>query len=253
MNKRGQLTIFIIIALLIVAAIAGYFFIRGKIVFSETQLPPEAQSVKTFVDECLDSAAEETIYYIGQGGGYFVPPEISTKEGVTYYYKNKQNYIPTKEYIEEEIALFTAAQTIACVNNFSGFPDLDIRGEKIDASAKIKNEKIIIGLDYPLRITKGESVTVIKDFETIVPVRLGIVYNSVYKIFGKEPDYEGVCLSCILEESEKNDFYVDMLDEDDGTTIFIFRDEQSIIGNKTFEFMFANKYEFMSEEELDLE
>jgi hypothetical protein len=34
-----------------------------------------------------------------------------------------------------------------------------------------------------------------------------------------------------------------MMDYDEETVIFIFRDENSIINNKTYEFVFANKYE----------
>ena len=72
---------------------------------------------------------------------------------------------------------------------------------------------------------------------------MGIVYDSIEKIIKEQLNHESICLSCILDVSLENDLYVDMMDYDEKSVIFIFRDENSIINNKTYEFVFANKYE----------
>ena len=55
-NKRGQLTIFIIIAIVLVAGIGGFFLIRDKIMI--TRIPANIEpAYKTFLT-CLEENAE---------------------------------------------------------------------------------------------------------------------------------------------------------------------------------------------------
>lgn len=247
MQKKGQVTIFIIVAVVLVVGVIGFFILRGGISV-ENQLPPEAENVKVFVDDCLKTSTEEIIYYIGQGGGYFLSPEIVTESGFTYYYYDNKNYMPTKEFIEEEIALFSALNTLVCLNNFSDFKDIRIDKGELDSEAKISDNKVVVEVTYPLRITKGESSTEIKDFDTVVEVPLGLFYDSAYKLFGENEDYEYICLSCILEEAIEKDFYVNTFDEGENTKVFIFSDKKTIVNNETFEFIFANEYNLIESE-----
>lgn len=240
-QTKGQVTISVIIAVVIVATIVSYFVLRDRVSI-KNELSPDAEGVQTFIQECLDSSAREVVYYVGQRGGYFALPEFETDSGITYYYKGEKNYMPTKKFIEDEIALFTAGETVLCIDEFKRFPSLTIKNREINFSSELKEDEVVIYLHYPVRITKGESTTEIEDFETKVSVRLGAMYDSAYKLFGETPDYEAICLSCIVNEGKKNNLEVQIIDENKTTKIFIFSDNSSKIENKTFEFIFANEY-----------
>lgn len=102
-SKKGQVTIFVILAILIVAGILLYFVLR-KDVPEKIKYSPGTEQIYNFVQECLEDTAEEVIYNVGQGGGYYFPPEFSSDSGIVYYLVNGRNNMPSKEEIENEIS-----------------------------------------------------------------------------------------------------------------------------------------------------
>ena len=98
---------------------------------------------------------------------------------------------------------------------------------------------------YPIKITKGESTSTIEDFKAEISIRFGIVYDSVEELMQEQLTSEGICLSCLLNISLENDLYVDLMDYDDETVLFIFIDENSKINNESLVWIFANKYKII--------
>ena len=240
-SKKGQLTIFIIIAIFIVGVVVIFFGFREqiKIYFFN----PEIESVQSFVEDCIVGMGSEVVYDIGLGGGYYFPLNFSTPTGIPIYYSDGKSYMPLKEQIEKEISYYVDERLFFCTKNFVDFPDFEITQGEIKTKTTINEDEVVLDIKYPLSITKEDSTTLIEDFENIkIPVRFGIVHDSVEEIISEQLNHESICLSCILDVALENDLYVDMMDYDDETVIFIFRDENSKINNKTFEFVFANKY-----------
>ncbi len=237
MQKRGQITIFIIIAIIIVAGIAIFFSVRSQI--SIINYPPEIQNVYSFVEKCIEETGNEVVYNVGTGGGYYLPPEFSTDTGVPIYYSDGKDYMPSKIQIENEISDFAGETLFFCTRNFVDFPELEITQGEIKTKTVIKENEIILNVNYPISITKAGSTIVLNEFKNIkIPVRLGIVYDSVKK-FNDEAINDSICLSCGFDIAVENDLYVDMMDYNESTIIFIFSDENSIINNQTFNFVFA--------------
>ncbi len=240
-NKKGQLTIFIIFAILIVVGTLLFFTFRERINFNK--LSPEAESIFSFVEQCIKEEGEKSIYEIGTKGGYYLPNNFSTKTKVPYYYANKKKYMPSKEKIENEISLSLTNNLINCTKNFESFSEFDIKQENISPHVKISEEKISFNVNYPIRISYGENVDIIKEFNNIeIPSNLGVIYNSISKIIEEQLKTNKICLNCILEESLKNDFYVDLADYENETVIFIIQDKNNKLNNKSFDFVFASKY-----------
>ena len=239
MQKRGQLTIFIIIAIFIVGTVLLFLLYQKNFQFGA--LSPDAERVYNFVQDCIEQESVETIYQVAQNGGYFFPPNLSTESGVPIYYENGQNHIPSKEQIENEISFYINQKLFFCTRNFIDFPEMNINQSEIKTQTIIQDEKVLLSVDYPITIIKDSDKTLLKDFSYEIPVRMGIVYNSVEEFMQTQTESEGICLSCVLEISERNDLYVDMMDYDEQTVIFIFRDENSKIKNETFVWIFANR------------
>ena len=247
MEKKGQVTLFIIIAIVIVGIIVGFFILKGggiKKIFTS-----EASSVYLFVENCIEESGSEAVYVLGQGGGYSSPPNLSTSSGVAYYYLNDTSYMPSREEIEKEISDNMGIMLFSCIKNFSDFPDFEITQGEIKTETKIENNNVILNVEYPFTVIKGDDRTLFKEFENIkIPIRLGIIYDAVGEIIQEQLNQENICLSCVLDISVENDLYVGMLYHDEETIIFVIRDERSKINKKTFEFIFANKYENQEEE-----
>ena len=122
-KKKGQLTIFIILAIFIVgSAILFYSFRSGILtnIFS-----PDVGRVNSFVQDCIEEEASEILPRIGTGGGYFLPPNLSLDSGVPIYYFDEENHMPTKNEVEEEISFFMNDKLFLCRKNFRNFLDLE--------------------------------------------------------------------------------------------------------------------------------
>ena len=103
-NKRGQITIFIILSIFIVGVAFLFFMIEKNI--TSSPLETESSEVHNFVSECIEKEGSKMIYEVADGGGYFFPPEFSTNSGAPIYYESGKNFMPLKEDIENEISFF---------------------------------------------------------------------------------------------------------------------------------------------------
>jgi len=91
-NKKGQITVFIIIAILLLFSTALVLFIREKVsrtVPTEAELieevPEELMPVRNFVTSCLQKVSKEAFYKLGLHGGYIDPrPEYSNYTGALF-------------------------------------------------------------------------------------------------------------------------------------------------------------------------
>jgi hypothetical protein len=241
-DKKGQLTIFIIIAIIIVAIIISFFLIKNSKSLGKTG--NFGNDVNVYIQDCLKSSSEETIMNIGLRGGYYEIQEYSTQLGFTYYYdKNNNFHFPTLKVLENETSFYIEKELINCIGNFSNFKNYDlINYTKIATSSTIYEDQVKIEVIFPIIISKGEEKVTIEKFVYNIPVRLGLIYNATKNILKKTPNSKGVCLNCIYFESVENDIKINLFDEEELITIFIIEDEYFEVNENKFKFIFANYY-----------
>ena len=241
MKKRGQVTIFIIVAIAIVAIIM-IFFIFNK--YKPETVDVEIEPIQLFVVSCIKTTGAEAISLVGEKGGYILSPENSIDNRIAIYYDEGRNLMPSKEKIESEIESYVNDLLFFCTKNFIDFPDFEIEQGEISSEVLVGDNEVVLNVRYPLSISKGESTHSLKDFKDIkIPVRLGIIYDSVLNITQQQINDNGqICLTCIDDLANEKDLYVEMNDYDSMTIIFSIRDENSKINNEDFVFNFANKY-----------
>lgn len=246
MNDKAQLTIFIIIAILIISSVVLFFVFRGEIGKKES-VSPESAPIQNFVQECLDRSLESVVFQVGENGGYYFSGSAPAKTElleVPYYIKNNKNLMPSKEDIENEISKYAERELILCLGNFALFPEYEITKGEITSETIIEPERVIVDINYPLTIKKGDSKSKIEDFDSEVPVRFGIVYDAVAEFVGNEleTNEEGICVSCLFDISKKNGLKSFYPNYDDKTYIFIIEDPNSEINGEKFVYVFANEY-----------
>lgn len=242
MNKRGQVTIFIILAILIVVAALSYFLFRDTITSRVGNVG--GNEVNIYVQNCLEQVTEGAVLEVGQGGGYFERPEFSTSNGITYYYgENEEFHFFLKDGLEEEVSLAVGAKLNECVGSFSEFGNYDkINAGNISVSSEILDEKIKIFVDYPIQLIKGDDVLMLTDFEYEISSRLGLIYEVVDKMVYEEPLKKGICLSCNFDHALESGLNIDYFDYGENTVIFVVTDNEIKLGENSFEFIFANDY-----------
>ncbi|MFB6246454.1 MAG: hypothetical protein ABEI74_02615 [Candidatus Pacearchaeota archaeon] len=240
-GKKAQITVFIIIAVLVVASIVLYFVLQDDSSGGISSSNLDTSNIEGYVDSCLREVSKEVVFEVGEGGGYYLPPEEATDSGVSYYLKGDRNLMPSKQEVEEEMAFFISEKLFFCTENFVDFPQYNITQGDISSEVSIERSKVVVETEYPLTIEKAGAVSRIEDFEVEVPSSINVVYNSVDEFMSTNHS-NGICVSCLSDITEENDLYVDMFDYNENTTIFVFEDRNYELNNESFEWLFANEY-----------
>ena len=242
MNKKAQVTIFVIIAILIIAAV-GLFFVLKSSVGEKPKYPTETSQVYKFVQQCLEDSSELALYYIGMHGGYYLPSNNTLEYGVPYYFYNGEYYFPTMNKIEKETSLFIKDSLDECINNFEEFPEFQINASNITINTFVKDNSVLIKMDYPISIKKGENMARLKKFETEVPMRLELMYNLSKFILDNEYENNGeLCLSCLADYQIENSLQVSMKSFEEGVVYEIIDSSSKVnLNAKGFE---PEKYKF---------
>ncbi len=219
MKKSGQVTIFIIMAIFIVVAVALFFLIESDAL--DSVIDSDAGRVSAFIQDCADEVSLDAVYSVGIRGGYSDSPEGSISYGIPLYREQGIMATPGTENIEKEIAIEFNERLTSCIDNFSSFPDLNITQQQADSVAEVHDEEIVFSVKYPMTVEKGGKRDMLEDFGEIY---VSLPMGSMYKVASEIARTEGVnniCMTCLAELAENNDFKIDVLDYDEETVFFI--------------------------------
>ena len=240
-KKRAQITIFIIIAVLILIIGVSIFLIKQPP--KQKNIPANIQPINSYVQECIDETAIQAVFYISERGGYYNVPEKTIDKLTPYYLYEEENYMPSKEKIQEQLSLYVNEKLNDCINDFTDFIDFEIQQDEIKTTTEIKASQVLFNINYPLKISRQGEVNNLEDFTTTVPIRLGIVYEAIDKIMQEQiKDTSALDPNNIYEVSIQNDINVKMIGFIEDSVIFVTTDKNSKIDNQDFIFVFANKY-----------
>jgi len=200
MEKRGQITIFIIIAILIVAGVIIYFAISKGF---GARIPEEIQPTYDAYLLCIEEQARAGIALLEEQGGRidageFVPgsqymPFSSELEffgqPVPYWmYVSGNNLltenIPTRNEMEKELGDYISARLDYC--DFSNFPEYDIFLGDGEADVEINSQNVVVNLNQQVRIYLDDNSVFLKNHEISIDSKLGKFYDLAREIY----DYE---------------------------------------------------------------
>jgi len=248
MRTRAQLAFFVILGILIVLVMVAVFFVAHRGARDDLynrlegliSTPDYVEDVRSHVSGCLESVTREGIFLLAKQGGYFSPSNESDVFNIPrYVYKNKRN-VPTKRFVENELASFIAWRLDSCVDDFETFPGLNVSAGRPVVDAELGTHFTEVRLDYPLVIEKGGVISNAKAPYTLsYPSKLGIMLEMSNEIVGDKIGNPGVkCLSCLYQLAEKNGLAIHFMDTSQGT-IYIIRDERSSFMGEPLQFVFG--------------
>ncbi len=242
MKNLAQVTLFIVIAIMVIGAIVGTFIFRNKI-FSEQEYPSDILEVQIFVENCLRTTAKNSVVRIGERGGYFlIFNEPSIDRRIPYYLKGTQKTIPSKQEIELNLAGFVREELSFCILNFKEFEENFIIEHSLEKSeTKIFEDSVIFTLNYPISINKKEIETIyyLNNFQVDISISLDKVYNIAQEIIDEQAEHpESICLSCLFDFGKENKVYIDLIDYEN-STVFTIIDNNSQIKGESYKWNFA--------------
>ena len=220
MNKRGQITIFMVVGILIILTV-GFFIFRGETQKEELLVNydlikvPYSSSVENYVQSCLNEVSEKGLLRTGHQGGYYNPPVdysiVFFDDLLPYYYFDDTSMVIEKDKAEEELKKYVEEKMVECVNDFVLHKE---QGYNIYAENPVVQvtyaTQTIIELTYPLRISKGQSVTEVSQFIYSTPIKLNKFLTTARKIVEHYKENVGfICLTCLDGWADDENLHID--------------------------------------------
>lgn len=255
-KKRGQITVFIIIGIVLLAFTAGTIYLVKT--FTEEKLPPpeiiEVQPVKDYVENCLENQLKEVTSFVALQGGYFgmpdYPLEYSLPEAdfslsIPYYFYNFEHSLPSQAEVEREISLGLVNTLRACTD-FSFFPyNISVEEDRTDVTTQINPGFVRAIVKLPIHILVGNSIKDIDVFQIKINSEFYKAYQTAVEISNQQYlSGRELCLTCLSEMAEKNNLSLALLEiEGDKSYLVIYTISDN--SNKQLVFNFAHKFNLL--------
>lgn len=203
-NRKAQVTIFVIIAIVLVAAIIIFFAARNYLPTGITST--EFSLIYESFDNCIEQRTLEALSIAGSQAGYIYPPGFVPGSeyapfsnqldfvgiGVPYWYYITPNglvkeQVPSKRVIENQLEDFLSDEISKC--DFSSFREqgfiVDSDGvNSVDVNINDKNVRVSVNID--IIAERGDSKEIKSTHEIEVDSKFGKFYELALEIYDKE-------------------------------------------------------------------
>lgn len=250
--KRGQVTIYMIIGLVILILIILLFYFRVSLLkqiikekeIEITSVPEQFKDVQQEIKTCADKFVLDSIYALGVYGGYFYRDKINTIEylgvNITYLHYGKKSYMPSIDIMEQELNKFINEDLLFNCKITSG--NINVTYGKVSSSVDIKNTNIIVNINWHIKLKKGSLTSEIDKISLNYPIRLGELRNLINEMVKQQiKDKPQLCLTCMARTAADNNLFVNTYNQDDAV-IFLVTDMKEQKDFDLYTFWYAGDY-----------
>jgi len=241
-DKKGQVTIFIIIAVVIVVLGILIYMFYPEI---RAGLGLEPKNPSAFIQSCIEDEIKENAEKLSLQGGSLAPEHyiIYNNEKIEYlcytteYYKTCVVQQPMlKQHIESEIEEEIQEQTKVCFDSMEESykkKGYDVSLKKGDMFVELLPKRIATTFNYSLILTKGEDSEKYDSFRVVLNNNLYELISIANSILEWEVTYGDAETTVYMDYY--HDLKVEKKKQSDGTTIYILTDRNT-----------ENKFQFAS-------
>lgn len=241
-GKKGQITIFVIIAILIIGVIIAFILFGSKILPTATQIRAE-EDPESYIDSCIKEKLNEASILISERGGNIKPVLNITLDGqeITYlcytanYYNSCVNQNPMLiTHLKQEIKNYVDDDLENCFESLK--LELENKGYNVglssgDFNVELAPRRIILNIDRELTMTKSEQTERFDNFKAVLshPIYdLAIVAQEIVSQEAQYCNFESVGFMLLY-----SDFNIDRFKSGRLSTIYTITHKPT---NKQFKF-----------------
>ena len=186
MQKKAQVSIFLIVAIvLVLGSIAGYYLYTGaKEKEAEakaaviSQRSQASEQIRSFFEECVKKVSYDGLKIIGSQGGYASIPPSFEMGGVAYWQYDSANVQPFLNGTKQEYIRYLEEQIPSCVDDSAisqqGF---SLKKGEMSASAEFGDSDVSVLVSYPLTLTMEDFSASYDEFSH----RIDIPYRRIFE------------------------------------------------------------------------
>ena len=205
-NRRGQVTLFVILAIFIVGIIVLFFVFRGSLFGAK--ISPEFAPIYERYEQCIKEETENGIRLLESQGGRIDTGEVLPGNDynpfsshlfflgnpVPYWFGVSGNNlivenVPTVSDMEKEIEIYVAERLNEC--DFSQFSERGffIDKDEPDVGVLIEDSLVAIRVDAPLAVYKEDRSARRSSHEVFVESKLKNLYDAAIDVYSAEKNY----------------------------------------------------------------
>ena len=217
MKKRGQVSIYVILGLIIVISVAAVYLISNYVVKNEFDREKEQiqvvegfEPVKNYLDSCIAEITLQGAELMGLQGGYINIPEDNLPVNPVIPFSNKldifgnaqlsvpywfyetangiqKQQIPSINEMQNQLANYINSNLNNCLGNFTAFEGYEVVNfEAISTNVEITDNKIFVRMLTNININYQGLGVSFDRFLTSVNSPLGKLYKTANVVFSKE-------------------------------------------------------------------
>jgi hypothetical protein len=240
-NRSGQVTIFIIIAVIIVSVIVTFFIFKSGLISKIGGKPEENPA--PFLESCIKDKVKEAVGILSMQGGYisntlykkFRFEDENVFHNISYLCYTPNYYLPCVnqeplliQHLKDEIKDYISEDVSGCFDKLTS--SLNKRGYTVDAKyngfdVDLTEGRVIINVDAKLVLTKTGETSTQENFNIIIPTDFYDMAVVAQEIVSQEARF------CYFEYVGYMNLYpqwnIDKIRTSDSVTIYTIEDKET--------------------------
>ena len=195
MGKRGQVTIFIILGIVVVAIIGFVLVLTQTDIPIQRFIPVQTASLSDHIEGCIEDTGNEVLNLIGKQGGSVNPGLSQPYLGDNLAYlcytneflacSNKQPFLA--QHVENEIKNYMNSKLNDCIDlNLFRDKGYTVQASSFTTNVVVGKYNTVVTLDYPITIRKGDITESKQRFSNTFNIPLGRLIDVANDIVAVE-------------------------------------------------------------------
>lgn len=202
MHKRGQVSVFAVVGIVIVILVALFFFARsefGLFVAPTSFLSEKSQPIEDNLKTCVGEVTREALDVFSKQGGNFDPVNyrLYQSRAVSYYCTNIPgedtclNVIPPFSKLVSDLNSYIQEGVNDCVDEdlVRGGLGYEVEAGDVVTTVNADGDSLLVKANYDVVISKGEVKSTIRDVNVAFDVPLEEIYSVSVDIVNSEASF----------------------------------------------------------------
>ena len=238
--KRGQVTLFIIIGIVLVFIVAFIFIVVPK--KEKTDTEKERVEIINYIDNCLSSVSDNALFLLGKQGRIYPKSYIITNEGsIEYYYFEGKNNLVSLNELEQEVSDYIKKDIDNCIDNFDFF-NYKVEKKEPKVTTSFKKYDTYFEMEYPILINIGESQIEIKNFYKRSDLRIRYMYEYANEIVDNTVENKKILDTNFIISKDDIRFKLYPIDEE--KVVYEITDQKRELNGEPYKYRFALKFKW---------
>jgi hypothetical protein len=217
-KKRGQVTIFIIIGILLVLVLGVIIVLKDTNNLKINQEIKEVNTfevpIKIFVENCLTKSTLNGMEEVFAKGGYKDFPvnsnlfEFTNNDEVLtspFYVFSENSLLPKLMEIEDNVAQSSQDKLIVCLEDFSQFEEQGLKIELEEPKINVNfATNTLVSLNLPLKISNDDVQKELSEFSVLIPFDFKSKYDGLDDFIDEQKSSENLLVGKLSTLSYEN-------------------------------------------------